>query len=458
MKNLILLFMTLTFYALPGHSQHLKRRPFLGVQVAPLTDSLATAKKVPDGKGAIVVSVIPNSTAAALKLQPQDVIISINGKTIASTQDVVATARAFSVGENVTINLYRNGEKTQLKGKVKPMPYETDPKAEVIYDEVALANNGYSRAIMKKPKGKGIFPAVFFIQGFTCYSLDNMPEHDTQRRLIDGLVQKGYAVFRMEKPGMGDSMGTKPCQDIGYNEELAAFAAGLKKLKSYDFVDQNNVFLFGHSLGATTAPLIAMDNKVKGIMTYGATGKPWLEYMIELGREQHPIIGVDYVQIDEDQKIAIPLLYEFMVQKKTPALLAQNEKYKDYMQTYFGWQGDERIFGRHYTYLQELYDVPVNKSWKEADAYVLSMFGEADVQAIDADGAKIIADVVNSYHPGKAEYKFIPATDHTFVKSGSQKAYSRMQNDGTYDTFMADNFNYELVDILDAWMKDKRGR
>lgn len=458
MKNVILLLLALLVYTVPVQAQNLKRRPFLGVQVAPLTDSLATAKKVPDSKGAIVVAVIPNSTAAALKLQPQDVITSINGKTIASTQDVVSTARAFTVDERVTIVLYRNGKKTQLKGKVKPMPYETDPKADVIYDEVALPNNGYSRAIMKKPKGKGSFPVVFFIQGFTCYSLDNMPEHDTQRRLIDGLVQKGYAVFRMEKPGIGDTKGTKPCQDIGYNEELAAFAAGLKKLKRYDFVDQENVFLFGHSLGATTAPLIAMDNKVKGIMTYGATGKPWLEYLIELGREQHPILGIDYVQIDEDQKTAIPLLYEFMVQKKSPSELAQNENYKNYMQTYFGWQGDERIFGRHYTYLQELHDVPVNKSWKEADVYVLSMFGEADVQAIDADGARIIAEVVNSYHPGKGEFKLIPATDHTFAKSGSQRAYSRMRSDGTYDAFMADNFNYELIDILDAWMKDKRGK
>lgn len=458
MKNLILLLLAVMFYTVPGQSQNLKRRPFLGVQVAPLTDAPDAANKVPGGKGALVVAVIPNSTAAALKLQPQDIITTINGKAIGSTQDVITMARAFTVGENVTIALYRNGKRTQLKGKVKPMPYETDPNADVIYDEVALANNGYSRAIIKKPKGKGTYPTVFFIQGFTCYSLDNMPEHDTQRRLIDGLVQKGYAVFRMEKPGMGDTMGTKPCQDIGYNEELAAFAAGLKKLKSYNFVDQNNVFLFGHSLGATTAPLIAMENKVKGIMTYGTNGKPWLEYMIELGREQHPVLGVDYVQIDEDQKTAIPLLYEFMVQKKTPAVLVQNEKYKNYMQTYFNWDGGERIFGRHYTYLQQLHDVPVNSAWKGADTYVLSMFGEADVQAIDEDGARIIAAVVNSYHPGKAEYKFVPGTDHTFVKSGNQKAYARMQNDGTYDAFMANNFNYELVDILDAWMKDKRNK
>ncbi|MBC5774923.1 PDZ domain-containing protein [Pontibacter sp. KCTC 32443] len=458
MRNPIFLLLTVLLCTPVVTAQNLKRRPFLGVQVAPLTDSVAAAKNVPSAKGAIVMAVIPNSTAASLKLQPQDVLVSINGKEVTNAQEVVATAKAFTADEKVSINLYRNGKRMQVKGKVKPMPYETDPKADVIYDEVALENNGYARAIMKKPKGKGRFPAVFFIQGFSCYSLDNMPEHDTQRRLIDGLVAKGYAVFRMEKPGMGDAKGTKPCAEIGYNEELAAFAAGLKKLKTYDFVDKDNVFLFGHSLGATTAPLIAMENKVKGIITYGSTGKPWLEYMIELGREQRPIAGIDYVQVDEDMKTSLPMLYELMVLKKTPQQLAENPKYKAYLEQNYEYDGKGHLFGRHYTYLQELHDVPVNRAWKEANAYTLSLFGEADVQAIDEDGAKIIADVVNSYYPGKAEYKLVPRTDHTFAESGTQKEYLRMQNEGTYDAFAATHFNQKLVDMLDEWMKDKLKR
>ena len=97
------------------------------------------------------------------------------------------------------------------QGKVQPMPLKTGNDAEVQYGEVALANNGYALSIMKRPQGTGKFPVNFYIQGYGCASLDNLPEKDSQRQFVDGLVSRGYAVFRMEKPGTGDTQGTKPC-------------------------------------------------------------------------------------------------------------------------------------------------------------------------------------------------------------------------------------------------------
>jgi pimeloyl-ACP methyl ester carboxylesterase len=435
-------------------AQNLQRRPFLGVQVSPVSDSLAKAGKLKSTDGALVQRVIPNSTAAALKVQPGDVIMRVNDTPVNNFMDVPAMAREFKTGQNLTLVLARDGKNKTVKGKIQPMPFETDAKADVLYGEVPLGNNRYARSIFKKPKGNGKYPTVFFIQGFGCSSLDNMPEQDTQKKLIDGLVEKGYAVFRMDKPGAGDSQGSKPCSEIGYKEEMAAFAAGLKQLKQHEAVDADNVFLFGHSLGGNTAPLIAAEEKVKGIIVYGIAGKPWFEYLLEVYREQRPMTGVDYVQVDEDMRTLIPMLYEFMILKKTPEELAQNAAYRPYLESALDYDGKGHMYGRHYTFLQELQDMPMSKAWKDANAHTLTIYGEADVAAIDPDGAQIVANLVNSYYPGKATYHFLPRTDHGFVEVGTMEEYLRMRENPQAGTAQP-QFNQKLVELVDTWIKDK---
>ncbi|WP_018478241.1 alpha/beta hydrolase family protein [Pontibacter roseus] len=431
--------------------QNLQRRPFLGVQVSPVADSVARAAKLKSTDGAYVQRVVPNSTAASLKVQPGDVILRVNAIPVKNFLDVTVMARQLKTGENVTLELARNGKTTTMKGKVQPMPFETDPNADVVYGEVPLEGNRYARSILKKPKGKGKYPAVFFIQGFNCGSLDNLPDQDPQRKLIDGLVEKGYAVYRMDKPGAGDSQGTQPCTEIGYKEEMAAFAAGLKQLKQHPNVDTDNVFLFGHSLGGNTAPLIAAEEKVKGIVVYGIAGKPWFEYLLEVYRDQRIMTGADHVQVDADMRTLVPLLYEFMILKKTPEELAQNATYRPYLESHLDYDGKGHLYGRHYTFLQELQDMPMSKAWRDASAYTLAIYGEADVAAIDPDGAQQLANLVNNYYPGKGTYEFLPRTDHGFMEVGTMKEYLSSQENPQ----QSPKFNQKLVELVDAWMKDK---
>ncbi len=58
------------------------------------------------------------------------------------------------------------------------------------------------------------------------------------------------------------------CLKINYEEELKGFRNGLKTLKQNRFADTSNIFIFGHALGGITAPLIASENKVRGIMVF----------------------------------------------------------------------------------------------------------------------------------------------------------------------------------------------
>ncbi|WP_299985564.1 alpha/beta fold hydrolase [uncultured Pontibacter sp.] len=453
-KTIYLLFAFCLFACTAAWGQQLQRRPFLGVQVSPVTDSLATANRLSSTQGAFVRRVIPNSTAAALKLQVGDVIVRVNGTPVNNYMDVPAMARQFRTGESVTLDLNLKGKQTTVKGKVQPMPFETDPNAEVRYGEVPLPDNRYARSILKKPKGKGRFPTVFFVQGYGCSSLDNLPAEDPQRQLIDGLVARGYAVFRMDKPGSGDSQGSKPCTEIGYQEELEAFTAGLKLLKQDPAVDPENVFLFGHSLGGNTAPLMAAKEKVKGLMVYGITGKPWFEYLLEVYRDQRTLLGADYVQVDQDMRTVVPLLYEFMILKKNPEELAKNPAYRSALENIMDYDGQGHLYGRHYTFLQDLQDLPMSQAWRDANAYTLAIYGEADVAALDPSGAQLVVSLVNSYYPGKATFELLPRTDHGFMEVGTMQEHVKRRGSAEEDAFRP-RFNQKLVELVDTWMKDK---
>src|SRR6186997_2246031 len=101
-KNLLLLLaVSGILFSTELSAQNLKRRAFLGVQLSPVTDSLAKAHKLKEVTGARVVQIVPNSTAETLKLQPNDVILEVNRTAVKNPNEVVMLARNFQPGETV---------------------------------------------------------------------------------------------------------------------------------------------------------------------------------------------------------------------------------------------------------------------------------------------------------------------------------------------------------------------
>ncbi len=136
-------------------------------------------------------------------------------------------------------------------------PRERPGDIQVVYDAVD-APEATLRSLVTIPNGNTRkLPAILFLQGFDCSSVDwPLPEPNLTRELIYRLTRAGFVVMRSEKSGVGDSTGTA-CRDVGFRDEVSLFTSALRKLKSYDFVDSENVFLFGHSAGGWVAPLVA---------------------------------------------------------------------------------------------------------------------------------------------------------------------------------------------------------
>ena len=160
--------------ASPAELGGLPRRPFVGVQVAPLADSSRAVRKLPATGGVEVAGLLPDGGAEAAKLRAGDVIVSLGGTEVAGPAAFVQAAAGHKAGEMVPVVYYRDGRKRSVDLVLKAMPLESDPRWETIYGSVE-SKGGRLRTVMTVPPGTGRHPAFMVIQGIGTFSVEFPP-------------------------------------------------------------------------------------------------------------------------------------------------------------------------------------------------------------------------------------------------------------------------------------------
>ncbi len=448
MKRL-LVFSVLFFLLINiSFSQNLKRKAYLGINVSSLTDE--QKQKYDIEFGVYVDELIDEELSKIHKFEQGDIILTINNNRIDSIHYLYSEVLKYRQDDECVSEVIRNGKKKTLKGKFPPKPYETSEKFDVIYDEIAFMD-GYLRVIVDKPSSDKPMPAILFIPGYTCGSYDNINPLHPYIRLIKSLAERGYVVMRVEKPGDGDCYNLPACEDIDFHTEVQVFAEALKKLQSFDFVDNENIFIWGHSMGGIIAPIIASENQVKGIIVYGTGIKPWREYIVEMCRVQYPIMGMDWVETENRMLCIYNTIHALFIEKKSPAEIANDSVMADILYNDFGFDGKDRLFTRNYKYLVQIDDYNLTECWSKVEAYVLTMWGTVDLEAFSRVEHQTIVDVVNFYHPDKAEFYEVVNTSHAFFKANSYKEAIDNYN----WNYMTENFNPIIIEKTDEWIKDK---
>jgi serine protease Do len=93
-------------------------RGWLGVAVQPLTPEIATALGVSSARGALVSQIRPGSPAEAAGIERGDVIVSYRGSEIVDLRSLPRAVSATGVGEQVELELIRDGELHRVEARV----------------------------------------------------------------------------------------------------------------------------------------------------------------------------------------------------------------------------------------------------------------------------------------------------------------------------------------------------
>ncbi len=414
----------------------LPRRGFLGAAL----DAAA------GDAGIVVREVFPSTPAAAAGLRSDDVLTQLSGSPIVGATrlaDTVNTIGRAREGDALAATVRRDGAETQLSIRIAALPQETNPEFDTQYDAVDVGE-WRQRVILTMPRGDGPHPAVVFLQGVSCGTVESPLQPDDRiRQLASEWTRAGFAVLRVEKPGVGDSEGP-PCAEIGFHAELPGYEAAVKWILMQPGIDPQRVFLFGHSMGGAFAPLIARGLPVRGIMVYGTIGAPLTQYFHENDARQLPMHGLSGVALEREMEKADRFIELFFGERLSPG---QIEERAPELRGFMRLRDADatHVFGRHYTFWHELDDIGLPAPWTGVTAPVLAIWGTADYPASRGDHP-LIVETVNAAGKTTAGFVEMQRIGHGFDVAADMQDSMKNRMMGPFDR--------AIVDVTAAWMRE----
>lgn len=404
----------------------------------------------PGTNGIIVDSIIAYSSCDELKLKKGDFISELNSNKIASMSDYGKAVANIRAGERLTVQFTRDGKNMSASADAVMRPYEQSAIADVQYDWVKF-RNGYLRTITRKPKGKTNCSAILLIPGYGCGSIENYMASYNGKLLTEWL-KAGYAVVTIEKSGLGDSYNCVPCSEVDLVTDIESFDAGYNYMEQLPFVDKNNLYIWGHSMGGVIAPEVAKRHQPKGVMVFGTTFRPWAEFLLEMHRVQKPLLEKQtYLQTEDFMRKIQKIYYEFFVLRKTREKLLKNPGYKDLVISELGYkEGSNDMWGRHWAFWPQIDSLNLAQSWQAVKCPVLVLHGAADYESCSMVEPELIKATVNEVHPGNATMVVVPELDHFMMKS---KNWEEARDNFKAQQYTKGNFNYRIAEETIKWLK-----
>jgi pimeloyl-ACP methyl ester carboxylesterase len=384
--------------------QELPRRAFLGIQMD-LNRQTPEHKAATQGKGVLITNVFAFSTAVEAGLRINDILLKINEKEINAPAEAIEEVRILPLQSQIAFTVFRNGQEMVFKTEMKSYPVEQTDDIYTTYSQVP-SSDALLRAIINYPKKAGKFPAVVWVSGVSCYSLDTpFDTLSAEVKMVRFLARNGFAVIRLDRPGLGDSKGKIPCREMDFNTEAQHYVNAVRELKKWTYVDSSQVFLLGHSMGGVLGPLVAKQEKVKGIVAYGTIGKPFIEYLIDSRRAQaEKLYQMGGAETDSFMRSITDLCGKFLNEKKSLAQIVREKP--DYQEI-------SRLFAdRAPDYWYQLHELNIARNWEEFKGYTLLLWGKHDFIS-HPDEHTTIQRTIARQSPNKVTYIPLENTNHS---------------------------------------------
>lgn len=337
--------------------------------------------------GLVVRGIAPGSSAERAGVLPGDRLTHIDKNAVVDMIEVRRILRALRPNDPLLLKVLRAGAPLTLETEVLPYPLEQHPGARTILDQVKVEDH-WLRALCVLPERPGPHPVVYYLPGAHWaseeYPLE--PEHPVPA-LATAFAAAGVAMLRVERSGLGDSQGP-PCARVDFEAELEGFRAGLSFLQQASWADSQRLFLFGHSVGAMVAPLLALEAEPAGIITFGASAIPISAGLIG-ALERYAEIQTDTPKAEARKRAQqISELIRLVVSgKKTPQEVFRSRP--DLQRIAPSHFSGDQAYGRIVTFYHQLERQDLERAWRGVRCKVLFLHGERDWISTSADSVHL---------------------------------------------------------------------
>ncbi|MGV6871218.1 Do family serine endopeptidase [Pseudochelatococcus sp. B33] len=105
------------------------RRGFLGVQIQPVTEDIASSIGLSRAEGAIVARVENDSPADKAGVKTGDAITAVNGKPVKDARELSREIAGFNPGTTVELKVWRDGKESTLEVRLTELPGDSGTAA-----------------------------------------------------------------------------------------------------------------------------------------------------------------------------------------------------------------------------------------------------------------------------------------------------------------------------------------
>jgi len=324
---------------------------------------------------------------------------------------------------------------------------EVYPNSTVLYDFVTVATGQRLRTILTMPMGaKGKLPVIFVAGWLSCDSVEAPANTNDESGLVfRALAQMpGFALFRVDKQGVGDSEGV--CAENDFDSELAGYRAAFRALGNYDFINAKKIYMLGISNGGGFAPLIpeteSEKHQVSGYISVGGWLKTWFEHMLEIERRRFALMGKSPGEVNDRMKGAATLYHEWLIKGR-----AVDDILKEQPQLADLWpEGKDHahLYGRPLAFYQQLQKLNLADAWSRVKVPTLVLRGAFD-WIMTREDSELIAAYVNK-NGNLATFYEIPDTGHTFQHYLSLSEAFKGKSAP---------FDLKVIGLLTDWLRNK---
>jgi pimeloyl-ACP methyl ester carboxylesterase len=372
----------------------------------------------------------------AVRIELKRAGVVFEGKRNKENQEITGDFKQGGRSFPLTIKkVTRPSESKRPQMPVKPYPYD---EIEVTYESKAP---GIKLAgTLTVPRSTGPFPAVILIQGSGAHDRDEtIFGHKPFLVLADYLTRHGIAVLRVDKRGVGGSLGsTREGTSADFADDVLA---GVEFLKNRPEVKASQIGLIGHSEGGAIAPLAASRSRdIAFIVLLAGPGLPGEETLYLQGAAILKVAGADAEELAQQKQMQERIFTVLRQEKDNVAAEKKIRAALDELASKSGKKDDKQVVEgspvsegqlRMVTtpWFRHFLDYDPRPALRKVTCPVLALNGEKDLQVDARVHLKEIEAALQAAGNKDFTVKELPNLNHLFqtCKTGAVSEYGAIE-------------------------------